>query len=125
MERYYLSTEGSPYFTSPVEKTETVIAQCQEQTRGSPSDENFCVDLKRVGTSWRRSLQCALITRAGDRAPANEVLKALSRRIQGIVSTVSRTRGMAEFSQELARCPRASRHCPRAKRRFPRNSTRY
>ncbi|CBN77399.1 hypothetical protein Esi_0053_0117 [Ectocarpus siliculosus] len=41
-------------------------------------------------------------TRAGDRAPANEVLEAFSRGIQGIVSTVSRTRGMAVFSQELA-----------------------
>lgn len=83
-------------------KTETVIAQFREQTRGSLSDENFCGDLKHVGTSWRRSLQCALITRAGDRAPANEVLEAFSRGIQGKVSTVSRTRGMAVLSQELA-----------------------
>lgn len=100
---YFLATEGSPYFPSPVERTEAAIAQFREQTRQALSDTNFRVDLKGVlGTAWRRSLRLALITPEEERGTASEVLEAFSRGMQGLVSTVSKTRGMEYIVQRLA-----------------------
>eukprot|EP00903_Cladosiphon_okamuranus_P017351 g15985.t1 len=100
---YFLATEGSPYFPTPPEKTETAIAQFREETRHALSDTNFRVDLKDVlGKSWRCSLRLALITREDERGTASEVLEGFSRGMLGLVSTVSKTRGMEYIAQKLA-----------------------
>lgn len=100
---YYLSTGGKPYFPSPVERTEAAIAQLREQTQQTLTASNFCVDLKSVrGSAWRCSIGLALLTSVDERGTASDVLEAFSRGIQGLVSTVSRTRGMATLRRMLA-----------------------
>lgn len=100
---YFMATEGSPYFPLPAEKTDAGIAQFREATRQALSDPDFRVDLKNVaGTAWRRSLRLAFIVREGERGTASEVLEAFSRGVQGLVSTVSKTRGMEYIVQKLA-----------------------
>lgn len=100
---YFLATEGSPYFPSPAEQTEAALARFREETRQTLSDTSFHVDLKGIlGTAWRRSLRLALITPEDERGTASEVLEAFSRGVQGLVSTVSKTRGMEYIVQKLA-----------------------
>lgn len=100
---YFLATEGSPYFPTPSETTEASLAQFREETRQALSDTNFRVDLKDVyGTAWRCSLRPTIITREDERGTASEVLEAFSRGMQGLVSTVSKTRGMEYIAQKLS-----------------------
>ncbi|CAM9188513.1 unnamed protein product [Ectocarpus sp. 6 AP-2014] len=100
---YYLSAGGKPYFPSPVDRTGTAIAQFRELLEETLSDDNFCVDLKNVrGTAWRCSLGLALITSEGERGTASEVLEAFSRGMDGLVSTISKTRGMEYITRKLA-----------------------
>ena len=100
---YYLSTGGTPYFPSPVERTEAAISQFREQSQQTLTDDNFCVDLKSVrGSAWRCSLGLALVTSVDERGTASEVLEAFTRGIQGLVSTVSKTRGMENLQRKLA-----------------------
>eukprot|EP00752_Nemacystus_decipiens_P013633 g12086.t1 len=100
---YFMATGGSPYFPSPEEKTEAAIARFREETRQALSDTTFRVNLRDVfGTAWRCSLRLALITGEEERGTASEVLEVFSRGMQGLVSTVSKTRGMEYIVQKLA-----------------------
>ncbi|CAM9778355.1 unnamed protein product [Scytosiphon promiscuus] len=99
---YYLSTGGKPYFPSPVERTEAAIAQFREQSQQTLTEGNFCVDLKGIrGSAWRCSIGLALVTSVDERGTASEVLEAFTRGIQGLVSTVSKTRGMETLTRML------------------------
>ncbi|CAN0073764.1 unnamed protein product [Ectocarpus sp. 8 AP-2014] len=100
---YYLSTGGTPYFPSPVERTELSIAQFREQAQQTLIEDNFRVDLGSVrGSAWRCSLGLALERIVDERGTAGEVLEAFTRGIQGLVSTVSKTRGMESLKRMLA-----------------------
>ncbi|CAM9796640.1 unnamed protein product [Laminaria digitata] len=100
---YYLSTGGAPFFPSPVERTEVAIAQFREHSQHTLTKDNFCVDLRNVrGSAWRCSLGLALERSVDERGTASEVLEAFTRGIQGLVSTVSKTRGMESLKRMLA-----------------------
>ncbi|CAM9468710.1 unnamed protein product, partial [Hapterophycus canaliculatus] len=100
---HYLSTGGTPYFPSPVERTEAAIARFREQSHQTLAEDNFCVDLKGIrGSAWRCSIGLALVTSVDERGTASEVLEAFTRGIQGLVSTVSKTRGMETLTRMLA-----------------------
>ena len=100
---YFMATEGSAYFPTPAEKTEAAIARFREVTRQALCDTTLRINLKDVlGTAWRSSLRLALITHEDERGTASEVLGAFSRGTRGLVSTVSKTRGMEYVVQKLA-----------------------
>ncbi|CAN0553612.1 unnamed protein product, partial [Ectocarpus sp. 12 AP-2014] len=100
---YFLSTEGTPYFPSPLEPTELAIAQFRERVQETVTKDDFCVDLKTVrGSAWRCSLGLALQRSVDERGTASEVLEAFTRGIQGLVSAVSETRGMDALKRTLA-----------------------
>ncbi|CAN0059348.1 unnamed protein product [Ectocarpus fasciculatus] len=99
---YYLSTGGTPYFPSPVERTEISIAQFREQAQQTLMEDNLRVDLGSVrGSAWRCSLGLSLEKVVDERGTASEVLEAFTRGIQGLVSTVSKTRGMESLRRML------------------------
>lgn len=99
---YYLSTSGIPYFQPPEDETEGAVERFRGEAQRRLCQDDFEPQLRNVrGTAFRCALPLALVTSADHRGTAEEVLLAFLRGAQGLVSTVSKTRGVANLVARL------------------------